>query len=153
MNHWSSGHLVPLPVYTGFFFSCLRGDVQNSCLRYPGGHSRLVGLRAVRNVGTLFFPVSPCLAFRGAQRRPNPPFVCPGFGFDRLNNLPLFINPFSCEACTEICGGTLVSSQEQSALAVRVVKQLPTACQTSISFLHFFSFPYMPCMKRVYKDK
>ena len=114
--------------------------MQNSCLRYPGGHSSLVGLRAVRNVGTLFFPVSPRLAFCGAKRRPNPPVVCPGFGFDRLNSVPLFINLFSCEACTGIFVGTLVSSKEQSALAVRVVNQISTAGQTSISFLHFASF-------------
>ena len=42
----------------------------------------MVALRADRNVGTLFCAASPRPAVRRAPCRPDPPVVCPGFGFD-----------------------------------------------------------------------
>ena len=67
----------------GFFFSCLRRDVQNSCLQCAG-----------RPEGLLASKATEMSAPSSAQRRPappsalrpDPPVVCLGFGLDRLHH-------------------------------------------------------------------
>ena len=43
-----------------------------------------VGFWATRHVGVLFFPPRRAPPPRGAPRRPEPPVICSGFGFDKL---------------------------------------------------------------------
>ena len=82
---------VPPPVYIGFTLFVLAKRRSEQLFTIPWRARGTVGFWADRNVGTLFCPASPRPAVRRAPRRPDLPVVCPGFGFDRFNKLPLFV--------------------------------------------------------------
>ena len=79
---WSTERFVPPPVYIGFplFVLAKRRSRQFFTVRWMA--RRAVGFENDRNVGTLFCPASPRSAVRPALGRPDPPVVCPGFGFE-----------------------------------------------------------------------
>ena len=83
INRWSTGRFVPPPFYIGFplFVLAKRRSEQFFTVRWRARGA--VGFKGHRNVGTLFCPASPRPAVRPAPCRPDPSFVCPGFGLDR----------------------------------------------------------------------
>ena len=77
--------LFPHSVYMGIFF-CASEKIHNSCLRCPERHEgRLCPVR--KNMSASHPPSPPCPAAPLCAALPNPPAVCPGFGFDRLSPL------------------------------------------------------------------
>ena len=84
---WSTAGFVPPLIYIGFPLFVLAKSRSEQLFTVPWRAIGTVGSRADRNVGTLFCPASPRLAVRCAPCRPDPPVVCPGFGFDRLKYL------------------------------------------------------------------
>ena len=83
MNRLSTADFVPPPLYIGFPLFVLAKNRSGQLSSKPWEARGTVGLWADRTVGTLFCPAPPRPAAR-APRRPDPPEVCPGFGFDKL---------------------------------------------------------------------
>ena len=97
MNRLSTAGCVPPAVYIGCPLFVLAKSRSGQLSTTPRGAKETVGFRATRPVGTLFCPAPPrpgrAPPPRRAQRRPGPPVVCSGFGFDNLNCISLVRSP------------------------------------------------------------
>ena len=76
--------MFPQRFTQGFICSCLRRNIQNSCLQCAGGSEGRLASKASDFV-TLFCSASSRPTVRPTLCRPDPPVMCPGFGLDRLD--------------------------------------------------------------------
>ena len=138
----STGRCVPSPVYIGFSVSVLPKTRPEQLFSMPWKTKWTVVSWAPRRRNSVLSRLA--LPLCGALLRPDPPVVCPSFGFEKL-----FI-------FWEVPSINKVRKNKASVrrLAARSEKRkLPRGKndrQRSIVFLHFRD---MPCMKRVWKDK